>query len=432
MGHSTTPSSDQYALGVVLYQLATGHLPYEADTPMGLALKHATEPLPRPRAVNPKLPDAVEEVIIRALSKDANYRYPSVTAFSDAFEGALHTIYDPQTRRLKSGSIGPPPSVILEPVRNALTSLTMPVVRTFKRRRALPFVAGILLLLMPATAFAFTLISRSQPFAVAQVAEQAAGEIMLQETFIALEPEDANPSGAEGGEGVVETAVAATMAALQMRDGSPGSPVGVNPEETTPGALSTGTLGAFGSLPSPSSSSTSTEAASTIPTSSPAGGSPTPIPSASPSLTPSDPASVTETDEPQPTDTPPPSATPVPTATEPPIDPCLLISVGGFERDGKIASWTLHNDSGSPQTVDSLRLTWPLENQSLFKVHLSGSTIWVGDEPGSPTTISSWIGGESSRTFSGGQQLQFRFKSDAADGSYGLVVNFSGGCQISP
>jgi hypothetical protein len=81
--------------------------------------------------------------------------------------------------------------------------------------------------------------------------------------------------------------------------------------------------------------------------------------------------------------------------------------------------------------MTSIRLTWPGDNQSLFKVDLAGSTIWVGDEPGSPTSISSWIGGETSRTFTGGKPIQFRFKANAVDGNYGLEVNFSSGCSLS-
>jgi serine/threonine protein kinase len=52
LGDEVTPASDQYALAVILYQLTTGMLPYEADTPIGMAIKHATQPMPSPRSVN--------------------------------------------------------------------------------------------------------------------------------------------------------------------------------------------------------------------------------------------------------------------------------------------------------------------------------------------------------------------------------------------
>jgi hypothetical protein len=81
--------------------------------------------------------------------------------------------------------------------------------------------------------------------------------------------------------------------------------------------------------------------------------------------------------------------------------------------------------------VSSVRLTWPLDNQSLFKVDLGGSTIWVGDETASPVTIGGWIGGETSRQFTGERSIQFRFKASAVDGSYAVVVDFASGCRLS-
>jgi serine/threonine-protein kinase len=450
LGHTTTPSSDQYALGVVLYQLATGHLPYEADTPMGLALKHATEPLPRPRAVNPKLPDAVEEVIIRALSKDSNFRYPTVTAFSDAFQAALYQIYDARSGKLKSGSIGPPPSQILEPVREALTSLTMPVVKTMKHRRVLPWVAGLLLLMLPVTALAFTIFNPTRPSAVAQVIDTTPQDVLLQQTADVLEADIASQSGDDPqGEGAVETAVAATMDALQRTPGTQaasgaGGTLEITGTITVFSSTQVGTITATTGLPGstllPSASPTKNPAGTSSLLPSPTGAgivpSPTPNPPASPSSSPtSSPTSApppTDTDEPPaPTSTNPPAPTIAPTATNPPADPCAALSIGGFNRDGKTVGWSLTNDSSSSQTVKSIHLTWPGDNQALFKVDLSGSTVWVGDEPVSPTSISAWIGGETSRTFTGGQPIQFRFKANAVDGSYGLVVDFVSGCRLS-
>ena len=83
MGEPGDSRSDIYSLGVVLYELATGRLPYDADTPLAVLLKHAHDPLPLPRTVNPGLPEEVERIILRSLTKDPADRYPTVQAMLD-------------------------------------------------------------------------------------------------------------------------------------------------------------------------------------------------------------------------------------------------------------------------------------------------------------------------------------------------------------
>jgi len=76
-GRAIDARTDLYAMGVVLYQLLTGRVPFDAETPMALATKHIYEsPLP-PRSIVPSLPAAVEAVAMRALAKDPNARYQS-------------------------------------------------------------------------------------------------------------------------------------------------------------------------------------------------------------------------------------------------------------------------------------------------------------------------------------------------------------------
>ena len=61
--------SDIYSLGVTLYQMVVGDVPYKADTPMAVIFKHISDPLPLPRKRVPELPESIERVILKALAK---------------------------------------------------------------------------------------------------------------------------------------------------------------------------------------------------------------------------------------------------------------------------------------------------------------------------------------------------------------------------
>jgi len=80
--------TDLYSLGVVLYELVVGRVPFNADTPFSIIHDHIYTPLPMPRQVNPQVPEAIERVLLKALAKDRKDRFDSVQAMIAAFRQA--------------------------------------------------------------------------------------------------------------------------------------------------------------------------------------------------------------------------------------------------------------------------------------------------------------------------------------------------------
>ncbi len=76
--------ADIYSLGTVLYQMVTGQVPYDADSPMGILFKHIYEPIPRPRRLKPDLPAGIEGIILKAMSKNPDDRYDQAGKLAEA------------------------------------------------------------------------------------------------------------------------------------------------------------------------------------------------------------------------------------------------------------------------------------------------------------------------------------------------------------
>lgn len=91
-GQTVDARSDVYSLGVIVYQMLTGRVPFEADTPLAIVLAHAREPLPLPTDINPDIPEEVERVVFRALAKDPDNRYPAAGALAVMLEDAIATM----------------------------------------------------------------------------------------------------------------------------------------------------------------------------------------------------------------------------------------------------------------------------------------------------------------------------------------------------
>jgi len=300
-GDAVDARSDQYSFGVMLYQIATGRLPFEGDTPMAVALMHVNVPLPRPREVNPNLPVGIEQVLIKALAKDPANRYESIRHLNDAFQHALRVAVDPARRAAEASTQLLDRTLAMY---RKYQNVRPPTRRRWYERSAL--VAALLLLTACAVSAGAIAVIRPEIFSPAAAASSLS-EAEIQATVEFLLALNAPQAGSGVSEDELATAIMAavmqTVAAGQSTaaPGEPTSTLAGSPTPTIPGGIIFPTL-----TPTPTGTLKPGE---TPPTSTP-----TPSPSRTP--TPTDTGAVT------PTNTDVPTATPQPTDTrEPTINP---------------------------------------------------------------------------------------------------------------
>jgi len=94
--------SDLYSLGITIYEMVTGRVPFDGESPVAVALKHIQERAERPMDINPNIPKAVNDLIMKAIKKDQNLRYQTA---SEMLSDLLKTLNDPNATISDNGAI---------------------------------------------------------------------------------------------------------------------------------------------------------------------------------------------------------------------------------------------------------------------------------------------------------------------------------------
>lgn len=131
-GEQATPASDLYSTGIVLYEMLTRSLPFNADTPVGVAMQHVNTAPPSPTSLNPEIPKPVEGIILRAIAKNPADRFPT----GAALETALRHWDDRSPVRTETVAYAPQPRQAAQPTRTRSNTDRRPPPQTQRRRPA--------------------------------------------------------------------------------------------------------------------------------------------------------------------------------------------------------------------------------------------------------------------------------------------------------
>ncbi|HUI90028.1 MAG TPA: serine/threonine-protein kinase [Anaerolineales bacterium] len=212
--------TDIYSFGVMIYEMVVGQVPFNADTPFSIIHDHIYSPLPLPHSVNPKVPESVERVLLRALAKERADRYPDVDSLVTAFKEAWTSAGVPM-----QGT-----AITLRPAQlKATTSAAKTVAAkgaSKKRASPWPFIAGIVVLILACLFVLFVLrtdrLLKTRASATATVLAQAQSPITpMAVTASPLPDATTAPSVSPAAAATQVPAVATAQGALTQNPGDP-------------------------------------------------------------------------------------------------------------------------------------------------------------------------------------------------------------------
>ena len=111
-GDDVTTASDCYSVGIVLYEMLTGRVPFDGDTPVAVAMRQVNEPPVAPRLLVPSIPEDLNGIVMRALEKRPGARYRTAQEFRDALLSVRRHLPEPDDRTAILAPVDPPTRVI--------------------------------------------------------------------------------------------------------------------------------------------------------------------------------------------------------------------------------------------------------------------------------------------------------------------------------